>query len=405
MHLLLVLPMLISGCGIKRYLPGKAVLDAAEVAEIRQGNPAAVTYSGPPRVDGAPLLPVQLFGLYYGLDLVVVSDHPDWDMHEYARIDLPAGPLWLAKDSRAGTLVQSIVADLPDIDTWLPEVPVPRKQGAVDVIDHSEGRDVDVTLAYTNMDGDAVQVHVQGRVKKRPPGKRNGSTMGHSAQAVAVVLDLERFGGAKRVEMSIGEDKRGVTRLLGVYPMRFLLQQAQAGFAVTNLLQTPDADGLTVRRPGPDPVDPATGAPGWPTTATDERWTTSTDASGDALLTLGGDIVSQVYRFRDGELLSGEVWQVGRDLPVLHASFDPALPDLRRPFEGTASSRFELSVDGQDGHGTGTITARWLDADTVELALTPTAPWWLADRPMQGALRFDDAGAAALELHRVPATP
>ena len=184
----LLLSVLAFGCGIKRYLPGKAVLDADQALAWRAAPPAAVPYRGPPRV-GMPVLPLQVFGLSYDHDLVLVSDHPSWDMHEYARVDLPDGPLWLAKDARP-TGVQGIVADVPDIERWAPEAAVPRQRGEVAVVDESEGDRVDVTLRYQNLDGELVAVQVQGRVKARPPGKRNGSTMGHSRQSAAVVSGI-----------------------------------------------------------------------------------------------------------------------------------------------------------------------------------------------------------------------
>ena len=261
----LLLSVLAFGCGIKRYLPGKAVLDADQALAWRAAPPAAVPYRGPPRV-GMPVLPLQVFGLYYDLDLVLVSDHPSWDMHEYARVDLPDGPLWLAKDARP-TGVQGIVADVPDIERWAPEAAVPRQRGEVAVVDESEGDRVDVTLRYQNLDGELVAVQVQGRVKARPPGKRNGSTMGHSRQSAAVVLDLERFGSAGRVRMSIGGQRVRIKHLLGLYPMKFLLRQAQAGVMVTSLRQEDSGEGFRVHRPGPDPVDAATsgGDAGTPT--------------------------------------------------------------------------------------------------------------------------------------------
>ncbi len=369
---------------------------------MRRPSPAGVAYLGPPRAEG-PVLPLQVFGLYYDLDLVIMSNHPDWDMHEYARVDLPDGPLWLAKDSRAGTLVQGIVADVDDIGTWLPEVPVPRRQGAVTVQDDSDGRKIDVQLQYDNLDGQPVSVHVRGKLKDKPPGKRNGSTMGHSAQAAAVVLDLQRFGSARRARIEISGQKRGVFRLLGLVPMRFLLQQAQAGFAVTNLVQRWEDGGLRIDRPGPDPVSPASGAPRWPTSAEDEAWTATPLPSGRTELAHQGPIVRQVYDFRDGELERARVEQLGRDQPVLELLLDPALPDLRRPFAGTASSRFSVNVNGQLGHGSGTITARWADGDRLDLAVTPDAPWWLEERPMAGSLTWQGDGSAALELHRIPA--
>ena len=400
---------LTTGCGIQRYLPGKAVLDARALAAWPAPTAAPVTYDGPARV-AMPVLPVQIFGLYYDLDVVLVSDHPSWDMHEYARVDLPDGPLWLAKDARPNG-VQGIVADVPELQTWAPEAAVPRQRGAVRVEDRGEGAlgersRVDLRIAYDNLDGEAVEVEVAGRLRSRPPGKRNGSTMGHSRQSAAVVLDLERFGAAGRVRMRIGGERARVKKLLGIYPMKFLLQQAQAGIMVASQRQAPSEGGFTLTRPGPGAIDPATGQPGWPTLGT-EAWTLSagTEVNGreSVVAERVGPVITLRYHFIDGGLVRAEAWQVGREGPVTVLRLSPALPDLSRPFAGTAHSRFALAVNGQEGHGVGTLSATWPDADTVALALRPEAPWWLADRPMDGTLRYDDEGGVSLTMGRVAA--
>jgi hypothetical protein len=77
---------------------------------------------------------------------------------------------------------------------------------------------------------------------------------------------------------------------------------------------------------------------------------------------------------------------------VLALRLDRALPDLARPFEGAAESRFSLDVDGQAGHGTGRLRARW-EADGPVVEMVPEAPWWLAERPMRTTVRFHDGGA------------
>jgi hypothetical protein len=59
-----------------------------------------------------------------------------------------------------------------------------------------------------------------------------------------------------------------------------------------------------------------------------------------------------------------------------------------------------MDVGGQRGHGTGKIEARWLDADTVELRLTPTAPDWLVDRPMRTRIVYGPGATATVHTIR-----
>ena len=116
---------LLGGCGSK-YKPGTAVIDGWDrTRAFSEDRPSTVQYTGYAMV-GAPVIPVMAFGAAFDLDLVVKTKSDDWDMHEWARISTPDGPLWLALDSRTGSLDQVVIADIPEIYTWMPEVPVER---------------------------------------------------------------------------------------------------------------------------------------------------------------------------------------------------------------------------------------------------------------------------------------
>lgn len=371
---------LASACSIKHMLPSGPVVGPAELSAFSDPRPPDISYAGEPRLD-FPVLPLQIFGLYYDVDIVLVSQHPDWDMHEYARVQSPEGPIWLAKDARP-TGEQGIVADLPHLDRVLPEAPVPRFEDVVRVDDRSRGRHLDVGLAYTNADGEEVVVRYRGAIPRKPPRKRNGSTMGHSRQVAAAVLDLHRFGLGGRASIEIGGAPVKLERALGLVPLRLALRQAQGGVVATDFVQRPTDQGFRLQRPGPAPTDPFTGEPGWPTQGV-EAWTATTTEA-----VFQGPWTTMDYRFVEGGLASATLHQHGVEAPVFELRFAQALPDLRRPFAGTHSTVFVMHVHGQQGHGTGTLSARWTDANTVELVLLPTEPWWLADRPMVGTLHY-----------------
>jgi hypothetical protein len=93
-----LIPLLLGCAALRDVAPQKPVLDAAGRSAYDLAQPSGAAYTSEPRL-GWAVIPVQIFGLRYALDLVIVSDHPDWVMHEYARIDLPDGPLWMAKDA------------------------------------------------------------------------------------------------------------------------------------------------------------------------------------------------------------------------------------------------------------------------------------------------------------------
>ena len=221
------------------------------------------------------------------------------------------------------------------------------------------------------------------KLPEHPPKKRNGNTMGHSKDIVAAVLDLERQVQAKHVEMWIGGEKQKSEKLLGIVPFEFLLTQTQGGVAIASFRQTQAPDGFTLTRP-------AEGE--WPTAST-ESWAATPE---NALLRdarFDNGVTSFEYWFDNGGLSRAEVRQVGRTDPVFTMTLEPSLPDLRRPFEGELFSRFTMDVGEEQGHGVGTIAARWIDATTVEVAFTPTEPRWLADRPMTTRIRYADGSA------------
>jgi hypothetical protein len=379
-----VILFLLAACGLRNVLPSGPVTDPLP-HEAR-----SVAYTGDPLVP-FPVLPFQVFGLRYAIDLVVVTKNPRWEMHEYARIDLgERGPLWVAQDTdRSG--VQTIVADLPDIDAWVPEVPVPRSAGPLSVDERWDDRRVDVDLSYTNIAGEPVRLTFDAKLPEHPPNKRNGNTMGHSKDVVAAVLDLERQTRAKHVEMWIGGEKQKSERLLGIVPFEYLLTQTQGGVAIASFRQTPAPDGFTLTRP-------AEGE--WPTAST-EAWITTPENGLLRDARFDNGVTSLTYWFEEGGLSRAEVRQVGRPDPVFTMDVSPPLPDLRRPFEGELVSRFTMDVGEEKGHGCGTIAAKWIDPSTVEVALRPADPRWLADRPMTTTIRYAD-GAATVATARDP---
>jgi hypothetical protein len=390
-------PLLLACATVRNVLPGPPVLSAEERAPFDASLPSGVTYTGPALVD-FPVLPAQPWGLRYDLDIVLVSTHPDWTMHEYARITTPDGPLWLAKDADAQGR-QAIVAEVPDIREWLPEVPVPRYARPLTVTDRSGPDGIDVAFAYNNPKDQAVEVRYRGPWPTKPSQPRNGNTMGHSADTLAALLDLHLFHPGGRAEVRIDGVAYPIKRLLGLYPMKFALAQTQAGWAIADFRQRADDDGFTLIRPNDALVPRFAGEAStpWPTLAA-ERWQAGQDGwwHGPQAFTR-----TSWHLDANGEADRVRVTQAGVEAPVFEAAFSPAIPDLRRPFSGTAVSRFAADVAGQRGHGTGELRARWEGPDTLVIDIVPTAPRWFATRPLRGTIRFAD-GQVQTRFERVP---
>ena len=378
---LLSVVVLLGACALREVLPGppvavgkaRAAYDAPSPPRSEGGAP--IVYTGPAS-DLPPILHFQVWGLRYALDVVLVSDDPHWVMHEYARVDLPSGPLWLAKDAGADR-EQTIVADLPDLESWVPEVPVRRLSRPLRVSDRSTATHADLGFAYENALGEPVEVTYRGVLPTEPSRPRNGNTMGHSRASVAALLDLYRFRIGGDVQIRIGGVARGLHRLAGLVPEAYLLAQVQAGFAITDFCQSASSGGFTLRRPCADG--------GWPTRS-NEAWT----VAADGWVERPGDPTRLRYHFVEGELDRAEVLQEGAPDPLLNLTFTPRLPDLRRPFAGEAYSSFVADVNGQPGHGIGCVRVALggpslgTFPQAVRIEITPSAPSWFADRPLAG---------------------
>ncbi len=380
------------GCGLKNILPGPPVVVGDARAAYDTFEPSGAAYTAP-APDRPLVLPLQVWGLRYSLDVVLETTHPDWIMHEYARIDTVVDgqpkSLWIAKDADT-SFVQTITSDVPDIKSWLPEIPVPRHPGALSVTDLSAGDTEDLRFSYTNPHNQAVEVHYRGAIPIKPANPRNGNTMGHSRPSLMALLDIHLYNPGGEAEVTIGGKNQHIRKLYGLYPMKFLLAQTQGGIAITDFVE--DAAPATassefqVVRPGPG-VD-------WPTEGI-ERWTIAADGWVER-----EGLTKLRYHFVNGELDRAEVWQPGLDFPVLRAVFQPALPDMRRHFDGDVKSRFVVDVAGQEGHGMGEIDAHW-DGDVGVLDLDPTAPHWFADRPMQSRITVGADGRERVQTARV----
>ena len=381
--LLLSAVMLFSSCRLTRMLPKGPVVSERERRQTFKGNtPSGVHYTG--EADATfPAIPFMVFGVTYDLDLVLVSSHPKWNMHEYARVQTPEGSVWLAKDTRESDGDQLLVADIEDIETWLPEVPLNRKSGAVDVTNRSSDDNLDLKLEYENFDGEQVVVTFKGPRPTNELGKRNGSTMGHSRNQVMAVLDLPHRNFAKEASIRIGGKPYKIERVLGIKPLRLALTQTQGGLAEGNFDQwTPGADAdefafVTAHHKRDD----ITVKRSWNVEKNDGYVTVRQES----------DLRTLAYRFRRSrddalELVEAwvDVWNA--DDHTFHVEFDPALPDLRRPFEGRHRSRFVMDIAGQKNHAVGTVEVRSND-QTASLAVRADDPWWVADRCIDSTIR------------------
>jgi hypothetical protein len=102
------------------------------------------------------------------------------------------------------------------------------------------------------------------------------------------------------------------------------------------------------------------------------------------------------------ELSTVTVTQFGRGVPTTAVSFSPALPDLRRPFNGRLKSSFVVDINGQRSNMHGTVDVWWTDAGP-KLQLVPAGPEWSEGQDMVTTISYGVPGQASVRIKRVAA--
>jgi hypothetical protein len=390
--MLVLLALNLTACGLKRLLPEGPALKEKQRDKILNNSPATkVSYTGAAKVD-FPILPIQVWAATYDLDIVIVSDNPLWNMHELARLPGPDGPIWIMKDALDSTMEQSIIANLPEVQEWLPEIPVKRKYYPVEVKDSSTDKMLKLHFKYENLAGELCEIYYEGKRPTTKRGKRNGSTMGHSRSQIMAVLDLPFLNFGKKTSISFDGKPAKVRKVLGLIPFRMALIQTQAGMSIGHYRQYKDGDKYITEHLDKE-------------VKTVQEWMLQTSEN-KTTFTHNGLLRNLVYEYKGTDTLELQRAWVDLKYPEHRAfeiHFSPALPDLRRPFEGTVQSTFIMDVNGQKSHAYGIIEASWTK-DGPQLRIIPQAPWWVKDRPMESLIRFDEKESSEITIKRIPET-
>ena len=203
--------------------------------------------------------------------------------------------------------------------------------------------------------------------------------MGHSRNQVLAVIDLSHQKFGDEASVTYDGEAYALEKAAGLVPMKLALQQTQGGIAEGRYEMLSDA--------GTESIDCA----GEPVFRTRHRMTGERTAELTWSVERKGDDVvlrqcSELRTLRYDFLASGDAlalrsasvidWQGNTPFRV---TFAPALPDARRKFDGTVTSRFVMDVGGQRNHATGSVTSSWKDG-RFEASWTSTEPWWMAER-------------------------
>lgn len=220
----------LAGCGGKYKAKGPVLTPWERTQAFSTDQNSAARYSGPAAV-ASPVVPLMAFGAAYDVDLLIMSKHPNWGLHEFGRISTPDGPMWVAKEARAGTMDTYITADVDNIDALMPEYATERKSSAFDVVDRSNEEAVDVEIRYQNIDGETVEVVYKGDPPHRHQKKRNVDMKGIAANQAIALSDMAHRESGFTAKLRVNDKPQGVKRT-GLVPFQYATEQAQGGLSV-----------------------------------------------------------------------------------------------------------------------------------------------------------------------------
>lgn len=389
--LVMIFTQFFTACkNLKKMLPEGPALDQSErTAILNQRASHQVKYTGEPLVD-FPVMPLQVWAAAYELDIILVSQHPDWNMHEYAQLATPEGNIWIMKDAKEGSLDQFIVADIPNIQGWLPELPVVRKQYPVKIIDQSTDKMLDLEFEYENVKGVLVKANYQGKYPKTALKKRNGSTMGHSRNQLLVALDLPYRDFGKKASITYDGQAYKMDKLLGLVPFQMALKQTQGGLSSGQYTLKKKENNVLISTHQNQDV------------AVEQEWLYASSPQ-KTILQQKNDFRTLNYEFKgmdQQELEVAYVQQWNKKEQGTRITFAPPLPDIRRPFEGQYQSDFVIDMNGQKSNAVGQVTVEWMNGK-ASITVIPTAPWWMKDRPMQALINYEN-GEAQVTINMLP---
>ncbi|MEZ4241552.1 MAG: hypothetical protein R3F59_36475 [Myxococcota bacterium] len=258
-----VLAVVLASCGAK-YKPQESVLTPYERAyRFPAYRPHdKLLYTGSQAATAAPVVPVLAFGAAFDLDFVLMpADDDEFDMIEFAKVDLPSGPQWIALET-APSGNQTLLANLDDLEGFMPEIGIERKETKMVVTDESTENTVSLKIEYDNSKGQHVVGELVGDPPDRSGRKRNGRTFDHSQNQLMAALDVAASESLFKADVTIDGKGLKLKKIAAVVPARFTLVQTQGGLSIGNFQEVPtdpatggpDLSSIVINAPGAEPT-------------------------------------------------------------------------------------------------------------------------------------------------------
>jgi hypothetical protein len=236
-----VVVLALAGCGGKYKPDGPVLGDYERSFKYPVHRPhEGLVYSGMEPAISAPVIPLIAFGAAFDLDLAVMPREGDFALLEYARMGLPDRAVWLALETKREGGDQTVLANVDDIESLMPEIPIYRQSVNLQANDRSTEFTVDVALTYQNSRGESVSATFTGDPPIKPAKKRNAKTWDYAENQALAVVDIPSSESLFKASVEIDGKSIGFKKM-GLVPSQYALQQVQGGIATGAFRVIPEA--------------------------------------------------------------------------------------------------------------------------------------------------------------------
>ena len=196
------------------------------------------------------------------------------------------------------------------------------------------------------------------------------------------VLEVSGKRVGLRASLSIGQHPQAFRRVLGLVPVKALLEQTQGGVVTADVAVSQQEGVVHLQRP--------------------ESWAVSGTQTCEGLpreIRCSNGLGTTHYRFIEGGFSSAEVLDI-HNKHLFSIQLDRPLPPITPALQGRHQRRFVVHVGGIEGAGHGQLVLGG-EPGMSRLTLRPEAPRWLAERPMESRIQFHPDGSYRLETVRI----
>ena len=324
-------------------------------------------------IQDAPILPIIPWGLRFDEDLMITLDDPTWGMIEVCKVNTPDGAVWFSLDSHQDGQQLVGIPESKLAKSFAQAFPASLYTNDLEVTEHKLEDGTHFDVSYRRADRKLIQFSIETEDEDKPPRKRNGNAMNHSANQSLAILDIFSLDlHSKTLEWP--HQEQPVFSVLGK-PVVARMRQSVGGI---HNGQWEQIASVLHSHTGDTPLETIPTSNGLMVQTLSFPQLQYHFIEDEAQLRLQHIAVQQPHAERRSE--------------VFRIDFVPPLPDLRygspqTPFQSDAF----MSLNGQSVYSRANVHVEGIDTST-HILIEPTAPYWAAERPISIVHHPQDRG-------------